>query len=814
MPKKKSVYIEKPGPKKKGKTDDRPSLQREEWGYYPFDVQGFDKPTNTNRRLPPLPFNYKPRNQKLTPSEWLQEIVLDTSYMSRVEEDIKTEYKGVLNFKSRPGDLTELERECYQKSLKWYSPLMWCDLLSLDLISPHRDEWLTNNKRLEFFTLFIYSLHVELENRADDYWATKLKKKGKKAKENYVATDGDREVLFGMMKEVTVSIELFRDTFFSHGGVIATEAIQHGIDLNKDKNKLSKWNLSFDSDRDDNGFTSNFMETHILRNEEDEVTRMKAKGAALDIVKVAQVAILKTARVKHMNKRKTMGIVRPYHVQETTIWDNATKLADIVFNNTGVYAPHRKVGPVWWDTFTHKSIEKAFKNKRDRMDWVGAALCLIELCIGSRSRGVTLVNEFDPVFSPQFEREHDIPKRFIKTEDEDAGPRVGDEPDEAWGQLFRDFKTNDTELVTVRRLSKDKKHEAKVFKKIKQQADYNDSGATYEDRLRAAERAVDIDDMARQITKPFLYFWFDPLSYAFGIPDKEPRLARWKDGAGTPRDIFFRLVKVVREVIKKETAGWLVGVTREDFWKENKRHSGLDDMYTHWAISPEYEHSTVADSVHRECYNRMTAALKKTFGGKTGYFGTIERQGAKPATHEMRRLYVCYAYLLFGENMKEVAFAQRVLGHASIESSVFYTSIQVKQTVGGPVSEKGAKSFGLTNEIINQLKKMMNEHMRAPPSQIEESDSEEEKEEKEEKKHHFVSWKHPITHERIHVQRFESFVGKGRSDEDRIKRGVKKWKEVKALGLKPSRSKMKALGEAAQKILIAIEVAAGNEESS
>jgi len=47
-------------------------------------------------------------------------------------------------------------------------------------------------------------------------------------------------------------------------------------------------------------------------------------------------------------------------------------------------------------------------------------------------------------------------------------------------------------------------------------------------------------------------------------------------------------------------------------------------------------------------------------------------------THRLRKVYVAMAYAFYSDkSMKEIAFAQRVLGHESVNVSLLYTSIRI-----------------------------------------------------------------------------------------------------------------------------------------
>ena len=71
-------------------------------------------------------------------------------------------------------------------------------------------------------------------------------------------------------------------------------------------------------------------------------------------------------------------------------------------------------------------------------------------------------------------------------------------------------------------------------------------------------------------------------------------------------------------------------------------------------------------------------------------------------THMLRRMYVCYSYQFFGRGrLKEIGYAQYVLHHKSIESSIFYTTMQFNMALDGRLGVDEERY----NEAIEQIEK-------------------------------------------------------------------------------------------------------------
>jgi hypothetical protein len=227
-----------------------------------------------------------------------------------------------------------------------------------------------------------------------------------------------------------------------------------------------------------------------------------------------------------------------------------------------------------------------------------------------------------------------------------------------------------------------------------------------------AKKAVDEEDMVRQITKPFQYYFFDPLSESsqfMGESTKEDRLSRLSEDAQdrineSPRLCFFRLLHVFRKLIRAYGLAW--GTTQNNWKKIQWDVVGAGDY--------EHEHLAVSDEfVHNATFDRLKDDLRHTQGEIVSNAFSHLGPDIPKKTHELRRLYACYSYQFFGaRTMKEMAYAQRVLGHRNLETSAFYTSLQIQLIPGTGVCGKTYKGGDYAVEFMETVKAQVDAYIK------------------------------------------------------------------------------------------------------
>jgi hypothetical protein len=366
----------------------------------------------------------------------------------------------------------------------------------------------------------------------------------------------------------------------------------------------------------------------------------KVSGAMQDIQDI---------RDAKTSKRKIKGIIKPIRVNEIDIWKAVGDFQGRVY---GIQA----VKDQQWDTFD-LTLEMLGDREKQK-EWIAAAACMLQLAVGSRSKGIYGVNQFAP--NNHIANNDDLTAEEL--EDGISGPSED-----------RDFDCSSDNLVTVRRLSKEKSREIREAISIQSQMkrDGEDNVPDmdkFNEYKEEAKKAADEEDIVRQITKPFQYYFFDPRTalrwlhklsdYARDHPNESPRLC------------FFRLLHVFRKLVREYGMAW--GTPQND-WKNIQwvRQIEGDRDHEHLAVSDEFAHSATFDSLK----NDLRFAQGKIVSNAFSYLGPdIPRK-----THELRRLYACYSYQFFGaRTMKEIGYAQRVLGHRNLETSAFYTSLHIQ----------------------------------------------------------------------------------------------------------------------------------------
>lgn len=477
---------------------------------------------------------------------------------------------------------------------------------------------------------------------------------------------------------------------------------------------------------------------------------------------------MKSVRATTKAKRQQMLNLLPKTIDEARIWDVATEMVKKIF-------PVGYSGK--WDS------EYIYDGDPIRLY---SALSLIQMCIGSRSRGVISVNTFT-MFDNAMDTDDDSVKLFSDKQHLVTVDRITKE------------KLKSLELAT--RLAgsfsdniKSKYDEA--IDQIENGDDAVDAGVRGKSSESIRRRQED-DRSQRRITKPVQHYFLDPSAYAYVASDRADRLKMWSSSDPSthdPRRVFCRLVEFVRKEVPR-------------IWSEKNPDSGLV-----WDIHPMgfgIEHNAVSresEYEHRGELNKLSAYFNKemnkvikTIFSKTEYLPSD--QLAQVGTHELRRLYVCYAYQMFGvQKMKEVSFARAVLRHDSFEATLFYTSIQVVMTVGATrsgsseLSEYALKQIKEAKDVVDLYRKKV-EELERETKRISGHVIEMSKQSGEKKKvveDRLLS----VVDENGELQMVEYFKRKVRhsNPEERIQEGRNKVAELRSRNIKPTYTLIRKLG--------------------
>jgi hypothetical protein len=529
-----------------------------------------------------------------------------------------------------------------------------------------------------------------------------------------------------------------------------------------------------------------------------------------DFPKVAgKMQDIQDIRDAKTSKRKIKGIIRPIRVNEVDIWKAVGDFQSRVYGN-------RAVANQQWDTFdlTLKKLGGREKQK----EWIAAAACMLQLAVGSRSKGIYGVNQFAPAYVGKTPNDHLANHDDLTTEELEDGISGPTED--------RDFDCSSDNLVTVKRLSKEKPREIREAISIQSQMKRDEKDGEdnvpdmdkFNEYKEAAKKAVDEEDMVRQITKPFQYYFFDPLSKSsqfMGDATNEEKLSRLSDDAQdrineSPRLCFFRLLEVFRKLVRAYGLKWS---TTQNNW-ENIQWDVVgagDYEYEHLAVSDEFVHSATFDRLKDDLRHTQGKIVSNAFS----YLGT----GIPKKTHELRRLYACYSYQFFGaRTMKEMAYAQRVLGHRNLETSAFYTSLQIQLIPGTGVCGKTYKGGDYAVEFMETVKAQVDAYIKTIPRAAniaQDIDSQDDNDDlivtEDDDDDIFELLDNVFKHGG--VEKFKSAKGgewhkmsKTQMRAKRIERSVDAIEQIRLNGYTPTRTMLKKLGESSADILNSDEV--------
>lgn len=399
------------------------------------------------------------------------------------------------------------------------------------------------------------------------------------------------------------------------------------------------------------------------------------------------VGYTQTKKVLGNNKRKRhrQKLDSPDVIDEEGVYTLASFLARKTFRE---YNPNGQPtsSTVEWDTFQ-------FSTRADGKcinEQLGGALCLLQLCIGSRSRGIILMNTFDVV---DYESAVDINRSLQEQSDRNVDFAL----DKHFGNKY---------LIKTGRISKDKTDSRKIQKQI-----LDDPEITYSQ----AEEKVFEDNVHRFIVKPFQFYFLDPNSYKWTGGD-DGNLAVWSqpDDRDT-RYVFFNLLVNVRHCIfTANVSGRIEPIAKDLIETMETKINGRVFEYNVLKLPRDMTHEIdfqtrkkVVESARTCGYDVMIPVCRKAFKlsgvrGNTPVFNT----------HHLRRLYVCYSYEVFAKDqMKEIGYAAKVLMHESYETSLSYTTFKINPTLGGRLTKKSLEHIQ-TQVDLSDILERFREHLR------------------------------------------------------------------------------------------------------
>ena len=409
---------------------------------------------------------------------------------------------------------------------------------------------------------------------------------------------------------------------------------------NKDSNTVSnaKGERTF-------GFLYNLLVLKLAKLEKKTSTQVMREFTRGVLIEVPE---LKEVKRKEVVSRGTMLILHPTIIEEITFRRMVKGIQDEVFS-----------GVKDWGKVTLK--KEVTVGKR-----LASAICLLQLGIGSRVLGIIAVNKIEALESIETKATEDTKM------DRDAT------------LVLQDIRTG----LRVGRITKNKNEDLQTVNLFNSRARFDE-----EFTEEKAREIIKGEREAFVIDKPVQYYFFDQNTVK-------------KEATGTvsePREVFLQLLKAVRECVKhvsevglkKQEANWVL----KNPGKKNKMPRVKWESYT----SAErtifmVKETDTASAAMTQLFNSVYNVVKKKC---VSWLSTIPNL-QDTTTHMLRRMYVCYSYQFFGRGrLKEIGYAQYVLHHKSIESSIFYTTMQFNMALDGRLGVDEERY----NEAIEQIEK-------------------------------------------------------------------------------------------------------------
>ena len=716
---------------------------------------------------------WKMNDKQNTLSRWLATILEeDSATMKIVQDEVYKEAAIVVKINSK-SLLNKYDFVHYAGQMRWYSPTLFAAYeysFEDDCIKK------TNSRQqVNLLTVLLDSLVAECSS---EFYLLHAMDASLSALTEIITR------VFGPWKTLMTKAVYQPRVAALYAGS-STKTGLSSIDINYSTHLKKKLKAAFDINFEDNAKQNWLM---WLKRDFPKVS-----GAMQDIQDI---------RDAKTSKRKIKGIIKPIRVNEIDIWKAVGDFQGRVY---GIQA----VKDQQWDTFD-LTLEMLGDREKQK-EWIAAAACMLQLAVGSRSKGIYGVNQFAP--NNHIANNDDLTAEEL--EDGISGPSED-----------RDFDCSSDNLVTVRRLSKEKSREIREAISIQSQMKRDEKDGEdnvpdmdkFNEYKEEAKKAVDEEDMVRQITKPFQYYFFDPLSKSsqfMGDATNEEKLSRLSDDAQdrineSPRLCFFRLLEVFRKLVRAYGLKWS---TTQNNW-ENIQWDVVgagDYEHEHLAVSDEFVHSATFDRLKDDLRHTQGKIVSNAFS----YLGT----GIPKKTHELRRLYACYSYQFFGaRTMKEMAYAQRVLGHRNLETSAFYTSLQIQLIPGTGVCGKTYKGGDYAVEFMETVKAQVDAYIKTIPRAAniaQDIDSQDDNDDlivtEDDDDDIFELLDNVFKHGG--VEKFKSAKGgewhkmsKTQMRAKRIERSVDAIEQIRLNGYTPTRTMLKKLGESSADILNSDEV--------
>lgn len=384
---------------------------------------------------------------------------------------------------------------------------------------------------------------------------------------------------------------------------------------------------------------------------------------------------LKSLNTATATKKATLAILNPIIVKETTFREVVTSMLKEVFDFSG----KKK-----WDAVTF-SVDKGTSDVSRRLS---TAILLLQLCVGSRVSGIMFANK--------------IMKLDVRTKQDDQRDKG---THESRSLLLKGI--HEPALVRVMNLTKERSDFLAKVSRVMNTSQL----ANIEVEYGTAKAIVERETADHFIDKPIQYYLLDPTKYVNvqdgGGAKKQLKPSSFYTSSDparqNPREVFLQLLRQVRHAVKTVS-----GKKKLPWAQYNMDDGGLSGNKTRMIDYIDYkklENQTMTKNflqLHQVFYKHVNEMSRF-------YLGAIKSLGDMTTTHTLRRLYTCYSFEYFGRGrLKEVGYAQYVLRHKSIETSIRYTVVQFDMTIDSVAMDKALLSDKMTREL-NEVKSQFEE---------------------------------------------------------------------------------------------------------
>jgi hypothetical protein len=353
-------------------------------------------------------------------------------------------------------------------------------------------------------------------------------------------------------------------------------------------------------------------------------------------------------------KRKIAGVARQREMSTKPMKVFEEDIFEMVKYHTKVVFSHSQ----YWDKVTIP-----VENERE---WYGSACCLVQLMIGSRSRGVIMINKITPAADPLSDL-RTIPDKPAENADDDLeeGEIKEEEEVDFWIDGVAHGRYVQVQYISKERLPSKRAEHAMESLTADKMTDA---------QFQLIQKDQETEAENRSIVKPYQFYFLDPNGVGSFLPTDA--MAYSNKDKQDPMHILLRLLQVMRDYAYNNHID--SKAERVRLWREATfQFDGV--RYTQRYIDLlQYQKKDRAslDKMQGKLYGFQVKAAAN------GFKVMRNLEGGK--THILRRLYVVYSWLMFASSQtKEIAYARRVLDHSSHDISVFYTSLHIQQGVGG-----------------------------------------------------------------------------------------------------------------------------------